>query len=732
MSEALPATYSGMSSTHLLHIIWQHRVIVLLTTASALVIALVYLIQSTPYYSSTSRIYVEQNGPKIITQEQGVLTQSKNYLYTQSELIKSTPILAAVAEDPVIAELKTFAKVDNPIAYLKGHLQVDIGKRDDIINITCESPYPNEAAFLANSIVDSYITHQSTFKHTTSNEILKILQKEKDKRDQELEEKRRLLLDFTRINGTVSLDNEQDAIIMKRLARLSEALTEAQLEMVQTKAEYDSASAMLSNPEQIKQLVQAQSPDGESLSSDSQQQLYDELKQLQSQLETLMREVTANHPNRQSIEIRLARLKRRIAEQEYKFAQSYCGLLVQNWVTAMEKEAQIRTALEEQEKLAMEFNAQAVEFAVLQADLERTEKLSEILYNRIKEINVTEDADVLNINILEVARAAGGPSRPQKNRTMALALVLGLILGFTLALLNDWRNHCFHSAEEISAVTGVPVLSTIPTIDGKEPVTTCGRMVSLHPTSPAAEAYRSLRTALHFGLPKQDSKTILITSPTAGVGKTTLVSNLGVAMAQAGQRTLIIDGDFYKPMQHKIFKIKSPYGLTGVLLGKAGLDRAITRTAVNGLHVLPSGPLTDNASELFNRPSFTGIIKTLAQKFDRILIDSPPLLNVDDARILGALCDATLLVLKAENSHRKDTEIARNSLLSVGANLQGIVLNAARVSKKQYNYYRTYTNRSAPVDPVQFNQLKTFLMKRESVTADVDQDNIPSTTAPPD
>ena len=713
LSDALPVASAGMSGGHLVQIIWQHRVTVLLTAAASLALGLIYLIQSTPYYSSTSKIYVEQDGPKIITQEQGVLTQSKNYLYTQSELIKSTPILSAVVAEPVVAGLKTFTKIDNPVGYLKGHLKVDIGKRDDIITITCASPYPDEAAFLVNSIVDSYITYQSTFKHTTSNEILKILQREKAKRDQELQEKRQALLEFTRNHGTVSLDNEQDAIIMKRLGRLSEALTEAQLEMVQAKAEYDSANALLSNPEQIRQLVQSQGPEGESLSSDSkQQQLYEELQQLQSQLETLMREVTVNHPNRQDIEIRIARLKRLVAEQEYKFAQAYCGILVQRWVTAMEKEAQIRSALEEQEQQALNFNAQAAEFAVLQSDLERAEKLSDILHNRIKEINVTEDAEVLNINILEVAQAAAAPSSPQKNRTMALALVLGLILGVTFAWLNDWRSHCFHNAEEITAVTGVAVLGIIPTTEGKESVTATGRMVSLYPVSPTAEAYRSLRTALYFGLPQQDSKTLLITSPTAGVGKTTLVSNLGAAMAQSGQRILIIDGDFYKPMQHKIFKIKSPYGLTSVLMGKSGLDRAISRTAVNGLHLLPSGPLTENASELLNRPSFIGVIKKLAQKFDRILIDSPPLLNVDDARILGALCDVTLLVLQSERSNRKETELARDSLLSVGAKLQGIVLNAARISPKRYYSYRNYSKRSGPEDTTQFNELKKFLIKQ--------------------
>ncbi|MHC4437820.1 MAG: Wzz/FepE/Etk N-terminal domain-containing protein, partial [Planctomycetota bacterium] len=130
----------------LIRIIWRSRLIVLITTLAALIAVLVYLIKTAPIYTSTSRIYVEQSGPKIISETaEGIMTQSKNYLYTQAELLKSTPILAAVADTPGIKQMQTFVKVDNPVALMKNILDVRVGSKDDIISVSFKSPYPAEA-----------------------------------------------------------------------------------------------------------------------------------------------------------------------------------------------------------------------------------------------------------------------------------------------------------------------------------------------------------------------------------------------------------------------------------------------------------------------------------------------------------------------------------------------------------------------------------------------------------
>ena len=159
-----------MMSESVVLILWRSRWIVLLTTVAALAAALIYVTKVTPVYTSTSRIYVEQSGPKIFAETQeGVMTQSKNYLYTQAELLKSTPVLTAVLGTADIQQMQTFSEVDNHITYLKKTLNSTVGKKDDIISISYDSPYPNEAAQLVNTIIDCYITYQATSKRSTCN-----------------------------------------------------------------------------------------------------------------------------------------------------------------------------------------------------------------------------------------------------------------------------------------------------------------------------------------------------------------------------------------------------------------------------------------------------------------------------------------------------------------------------------------------------------------------------------
>lgn len=207
--ETLPR--AGIMPESLIQVIWQGRWIVLLATVAALAAGFIYLEKTTPIYTSTSRIYVEKSGPKIIsdTEAGGIMTGSKNYLYTQAELLRSTPILAAVLEAPGMRQLETFSNVDNPIAYLKHNLVTDVGKKDDIINVSFNSPYPAEAAKLVNQVVDSYITYHATRKRSTAAEVLKILQSEKLKRDKQLAEKREAIMDFKLANDALAFESNR-------------------------------------------------------------------------------------------------------------------------------------------------------------------------------------------------------------------------------------------------------------------------------------------------------------------------------------------------------------------------------------------------------------------------------------------------------------------------------------------------------------------------------------------
>ena len=684
----------GIMSENLIQIVWRNRWIILLTTIAALAIAFIYVLKATPIYSSTSRIYVEQSGPKILTEAEGFMTQSKNYLYTQAELLRSTPILSAALEKPGVKQMRIFHNVDNVIAYLKKKaLDISVGKKDDIISISSDSPDPAEAAHLVNAVVDSYITYHATRKRSTSAEILKILRSEKDKSSKELAEKLQAMMDFKKQHEALAFESRQGNLVIERLERLSIVLTEAQLLTIEAESNYNTIKEMISDPTRLKQYVESQRAATAYLSTENQKaELKSKLEQLEISRANRSREVTPGHPAIIAFKNDIERIEKQIADIDIQFAEAQLAVAEQQYLAAKDRENQISEYYDDQRRQTLALNEQLAQYTILQSDWEQTKKLCDILDERIKELNVTEDVGALNISILEAAHPETTPSAPQKTKYMALALVMGLMLGAGLALLRDWKDQKLHSAEEISNVLGVPVLGVVPSMSRRENVAERGRKVYLDSKSSWAEAYRTIRTAVFFGAPKGEAKTILITSPAPSDGKTTLVSNLAIAMAQAGQKTLILDADFRKPMQHNVFRINhEDIGLSSVLAGAVKLHEAIQFTGIKELEILTRGPDVPNPSEILNSNGFAKLLELLSEEYDRIIIDSPPVIPVTDAQIIAAICDITLLVLRAEKSTRKISRQARDGLLSVGAHMLGVVVNDVP-RKGRYGYYGSYGN----------------------------------------
>ena len=782
---------SHLFNEGLLYIALRHRLIILLTAILFVVGAFLYLLKATPIYTSSSRLYVEQAGPRIMSEYEGVMTRSKNYLYTQGALLKSTSIVADAVDTAQMRRFKMFAEVDNPVGHIKKNLGVGVGKKDDIITVSFDSPYPQEAAQTVNSIVDSYVSYHSSRKRSTASEVLNILQKEKVKRDKELSDKFQEMLDFTKENGVVSFDNQGGHIVFERLGKLSDALTEAQLASVNLKADYEATQSMADEPAKIKQFAAALPTAGVRVFvNDLETQLRTELRYAQTELVNARYHCTEDHPSVQAIHKKIERINEQLNKEARGFADAYIEVMQLRWNTAKQRERELQNSFEEQRKLAQGLGIKATEYSVLQSGLKRTERLCEILDNRIKELNVTEDVGALNISILEVARIAEVPSKPQKAKIMAMALLMGVMAGFGFAMLRDWRDYRLRSSDEVAAVLGVPVLGVVPTMDegksivgrsrkfwfdtkdlindisrvvkavfsndsgqadssakpsgagslaektkqsimeraqraraelramnrtaymenrskffavegnGKEGpvkpegkdtalrnyVVACGQKVHLKPRSIAAEAYRTIRTAVFFGVPKGQAKTILVTSPASGDGKSTLVSNLAITMAQAGQKTLVLDADFRKPTQHNIFEVDGSKGLSSVLAGTHTAKQVIQQGPVKGLDVLACGPEVPNPAELLNSAEFEKILKNLSEKYDRIIIDSPPVAPVADSQILGAICDITLLVLRAEKSTRRLSQQTRDGLLSVGARILGAIVNDVPRKHGRYGY----------------------------------------------
>ena len=682
-------------ATPLIETLWLRRWTFTFTVALCLAAAVAYLMLATRIYTSKSKLCVEQNAPKVLNDVSGLAARSDNYLHTQAEVIRSRPILQPALDRIDYRRMKTFAGVTgDPVVWLwrRGDFRVDVGKKDDIIAVLMDSPYPDEAASLVNAVVESYVAYQSSQKRTTGAEMMKILQKEKADLEAELDGRLKAMLQFKRDNDALSFRDDKGNIIVERLATLSSALTAAEIVTLELRTQRDLAKAVLEDPAAVASFVQSEQMKQKDWGDREYDEIRNQLQQYLLALNGVSRVQGENGTSPRMLQANVELLRKRKADKERAMAEAHYADVSRQLAAAQTKEKQLRASFEVQQKQAMDLNAKAAEYARLEAELDRARKQYDLIDSRIKEVNVnSEDAGRLNVQVLETARAEERPAKPKKSLVLATALLAGLLLGTGMCLLRDWADRRLHSPEETTTVLGMPVIATVPRMPRRLSLSDRGRKVEREPMSEPSEAYRTLRTAIHLGT-TGDIRSILLTSPTPGDGKSTTASNLAIALAQAGHRTILLDADLRKPVQHKIFEVDGSAGIADVLAGRRKLKEVVLRTAVDGLYVLPCGTIPSNPSEIIAGKGFLQVLEALAKTFDRVVIDSPPVMAVADARILAAAADATVLVLRMAKSDRKLSALAIDALHSVGANVLGWVANGMQKGSDRYyggyGYYR--------------------------------------------
>ncbi|UCD51882.1 MAG: polysaccharide biosynthesis tyrosine autokinase [Phycisphaerales bacterium] len=693
--EVPPAEMLEGFSEGLFEILWRRRWTVLLATLVTMTGGFVYLQRATPLYTSTSRLYVEQTGIQGLERDSsGIVSRWTNYLYTQAELLRRTETLSQALKSPAMGQLKTFAEASNPIVALRKGLDVQVGKKDEIINVSLTSPYPEEAANIVNTVVDAYITAHNERKRDTSAEVVRILKDERARRDEELNEKLQTMTQFELENEALAFGTErQNNIIVSRLTRLEAALTEAQLATIEAKSFYAAIQKMAEDAEGMRQFVEAQRSRGVYIAATGEAaRLRAELQQLERNRADCLQRLKPDTPAIAALDAKMARVREQIQEVNEQFATSQLVVAQEQYLAAQEQEKELQAHFTQQREAAIELNNSLVQYGLLKSEYEQTKKFCDILDDRIRVLNVDPQVGSLNVEIVEAASPPIEPSAPQKARTMGLALCLGLFAGVGLGLLREWRDHRLRSTQEISTLLGLPILGVVPSmVWPKQTPAIRGQKVRVSPDSREAEAFRTIRTAVFFGVPKEEAKTIVITSPAPNEGKSTVASNLAIAMAQAGQRVIVVDADFRRPTQHKIFDV-DPHakGISLVLAAEMRLADAIECTRVRNLNVLTGGPTVLNPAETLDSNHFARILKALRTHYDRVIIDSPPVVAVTDSQILAARCDVTILVLRAQVSSRRISLQARENMVGVHARLLGVVVNDVPRKSDRYGYYGGY------------------------------------------
>ena len=315
---------------------------------------------------------------------------------------------------------------------------------------------------------------------------------------------------------------------------------------------------------------------------------------------------------------------------------------------------------------------------------------------QLAELQVNSSLATTASQLLTPAVAPKTPISPKPVRNAILGFAVGLLFGVATAFVLDYLDDTVRSREDVQrAAHGLSDLGLIPRVLGWRPEDG-PQIISLdQPMSPAAEAYRTLRTSIQFVGLDLATHVLQVTSATAEEGKTTTLANLGVALASAGERVCLCCCDLRRPRIHEFFGLSNSVGFTTVILGQASLSAAVQPVAdVDGLSVLASGALPLNPSELLGSPRAKEVLRALAELYDYVLLDCPPVLPVTDATVLADVSDATILVVGVGDSARREVSRAVEILQHVKAPLIGTVLNGVSPDGadgyyRYYHYYRS-------------------------------------------
>jgi capsular exopolysaccharide synthesis family protein len=332
-----------------------------------------------------------------------------------------------------------------------------------------------------------------------------------------------------------------------------------------------------------------------------------------------------------------------------------------------------------------------------------------VLKEEVAQLQVNGATATSGVEFVTPASVPSSPSSPKPAQDALLGLAAGLILGLGAAFLRDSLDDTLTSKEAAERSSGAPAIAMIPMVNSWRKRDRAVIASSAEPTSPAAEAYRSLRTSLQFIRQARELRTLLVTSPAAAEGKTSTLANLGAVFAQGGERVALVSCDLRRPRLGAFFDIEEQSGLSTVLLGQQTLEQALQQVpGYDCLWVLGAGAVPPNPAELLDGPGAREIFTALQENFDLVLVDSPPALPVTDALVLSKYADGTLLVVAAGQTRRAELQRAAERFAQANSPVVGIVLN--EVTKQSgygsgygYGYgYGSYAP-DASLVPVQAN-----------------------------
>ncbi len=615
-------------------------------------------------------------------------------------------------------------------------LEVSLKRETNAISITYSSPDPGEAAFISNLIVQIYIANDHNWKSTEIVELKSFLSEQLSFITDDLTEAEDKLKEFQETQEVYSVDGNSE-ILLEELTKYESSYYAALAEVNVYQKQLEQVTKLLSDSEKelVANVLNTADPRIKELRS---QLAAAEAQKVYLLVDASMGE---NSPAVVEVQTKINNLQLEIKEEAeallisgipHENPLSFPQELQDRLIELNSQIIQYQSRADEFGMMVERLKGQVVDLpekTVTLARLIRNKKVKEELFlllsQKLEETRITEASQSKQIRIIDRAIPPNSAKKPNKKLNLLLGLVLGLGAGMGVAFLLEYSDNTIRSIDSIQKF-GVSVIGVIPKIGenyrrkrkggskkNKEITSKAKRRKSssrgnphftdrlvshLDPKNPVSESYRSIRTNITYSKPDSEISSLLVTSPSAGEGKSTTVVNIAITFAQLGKRTILVDTDLRKPVLHKIFSVDREPGISNYIgdSKKYSFENIINETEIENLHMITSGKLFPNPSELIGSHRMKELISVLKEKYDIVLFDSPPVMPVTDSRMLSKETDGLLLIVKSGQTETMALERTVSLLKSVNAPLIGCVLNGFShrdsyyYSDYQYYYYYEY------------------------------------------
>jgi capsular exopolysaccharide synthesis family protein len=681
--------------------------------------AAVYSFTATPLYEGRVQLLIEADNPNVVNFKEVIdeAQSRQDYYQTQYKLLQSRSLAKKTIEalglwtnpelNPDAAERRfsignairssaawthalfssnATSEVPSPdetaaqggtIDAFLTRLAVSPIRNSRLVDVRFRSQDPVIAAKVTNGVAKAYIEQNLEFRFTVSRDASEWLSRQLAEQRRQVEAAESALQRYREQNDALSVEDREN-IVVQKLADLNAAVTKAKTDRLLRESMYRQLAAIEHDAAALDTFPAI-------LANHFIQQQKAELANLQRQQAQLAEKLGERHPEMLRIQSAIQASQMKLDGEIAKVVQA----MRTEYQAALAQEQSLTAALQAQKGEALSMNRKAIDYGVLERDVESSKQIYQSLMQRAKETGISGELKTSNIRIVDEADVSKAPVSPRRTLNLLLGLLAGTVCGIGVAFFFEYMDNRIKTPEELESHLGLATMGLIPKLAATH---ASGDPLIINNGVPAnfSEAFRGLRTNVLFSSAEVGGRVLVVTSTGPGEGKTLVTCNLAIGMAMAGQRVLLIDADMRRPRAHQALRMDRDPGLSNFLVGAARATEVVKETSVRNFHVMPAGTPPPNPAELLGSKRFADFLTALQARFDLVIIDTPPVMAVTDAAVIGYRASGVLFVIAADATSRHAAQTALDQLEHAHVRFVGAVLNRVDLEGNAYYYSKYY------------------------------------------